>query len=161
MMDVSRYILSITAVSILCGIVHKITIGKTGTSVVVQSVCAIVLALTVIRPIIKIRVHDFNSYTDQLLLDANKLVQRGTDLSSQELREIISEQTTAYILEKASSYDCSIHQLEVELTSDTIPTPCGLKISGTFSPQIKNQLSDLIESNLGVSKERQQWVYQN
>ena len=161
MSDVSNYILSVTAAGILCGLVQRLTLGKNGTSAVVQSVCAIVLAVTVINPVVKIKLRNIRTYTDGFQLDADSLVRQGTDLSTQELRSIITEQTTAYILEKASSYNCNIRQLEVELTSDSIPIPCGVKISGTFSPQGKNQLSGIIESNLGISKERQQWIYQN
>lgn len=161
MEGVSKYILSITAVCICCSLVRRLVGEKGSASGVVQSMCGIILAISVITPIVKIKAVDLDAFTNSIQYDANFFVQQGIDRSGNALRTIITEKAAAYILEKASSYDCSIDQLEVELSTDSVPIPNGLKICGTFSPNVRNRLSGDIETSLGIPKEKQQWIYQN
>lgn len=161
MAGVGKYILSVTAVCICCSLVRRLVGEKGSASGVIRSICGIILAVSVLTPILKIKFKDFSAFTSNVQFDADSWVQDGIDRSDNALRTIISEKTTAYILEKASAYECSIDQLEVDLSADSVPVPSSLVIYGTFSPSVRNQLSRDVETNLGIPKEKQQWIYQN
>ena len=162
MMNVfGKYILSVTAVCICCSLVRTLVGEKSGASGIIQPLCGVVIAITIISPVIKIRAADIRTYTGVIQADADIFVQQGIDMSAEELRTNIIESSKAYILEKASLYDCSVKQLEVELSADSVPAPISVVISGTFAPSNKNRLSEDIESNMGIPKEKQRWIYQN
>lgn len=156
-----NYILSVVAVCIATSILPKFCSTNAASASIVRLICGIAISITVISPVLKLKLTDLTEYTSYIQADAAALVQAGADHTNEQLRTIITEKTCAYILEKASFYDCSINTVEVVLSSDPVPIPTTVQITGTYSPYIKNQLCGIIESNLGISKENQQWVYQN
>lgn len=159
--SVSAYITSVASVCLCCAIFHKLIGQKGANASVISSLCGVILAIAVISPVIKINLSGIEDYINDIQIETSHYVNAGEKASQNELRSVITEKVNAYILEKASSYDCDIKTVEVSVTSDSIPVPDSVVINGTYSPYIKNQLSGLIASNLGISKEKQQWIYQN
>ena len=159
--SVKNYIVMIVAVCLCCGIIKKLA-GETGPhSTIINALCGVTLAVTVISAIITIDFRSFENVLDDIQFQSTTYVQTGVADTNNELREIISSKVCAYVLEKASSYDCSISSVQVTLSDDSLPVPNSIVIIGTFSPYVKNHLAEIFESNLGVSKESQQWIYQN
>jgi hypothetical protein len=46
----------------------------------------------------------------------------------------------------------------VYLSEDTIPVPISVEIRGSVSPYGKQQLTKLLEEELGIAKENQLWI---
>ena len=155
------YILTVVSVCIICGIIRKLVVTGGGTSAVINIICGTILAITVISPLVNINIKNIDRILNDINTDNAAYVQSGIDSSDQKLREIISDKVCAYILEKTSSYDCSINSVHVSLSDDNMPAPESLQIEGTFSPYIKNRLAEFFATNLGIPKEKQQWTYQD
>ena len=47
---------------------------------------------------------------------------------------------------------------DIILSDDDIPAPVAARIKGNVSPFAKSKLMDMMEKDLGISKERQQWT---
>lgn len=82
---------------------------------------------------------------------------KGKDLATEQTRTIIKEKACAYILDKAETLRTTL-AVEVVLSNDEIPIPESVYLSGQVSPFAKQQLQHLIETELGIPKERQIWT---
>ena len=71
------------------------------------------------------------------------------------LAQIISEQTEAYILDKAADLHANLH-VEVTVGEDNLPT--AVTLSGEASPYARRQIQAIIANDLGISKENQKWI---
>ena len=67
------------------------------------------------------------------------------------------EETSSYILEKAKAYDA---RLEGAVTVDdsAVPAPCAVRIQGSISPYGRQQLQRIIQEDLGIKLEAQEWI---
>lgn len=154
------YILSLLCVSIVCALLRCLIDEKSSSGKIIKMLCGIILAVTAISPLIQVKISDLDYYFENISIQSKILIQKGEDSSSREMAAIISEKTEAYILEKASVYDCSLN-IDVILTKDAIPQPVAVDITGTVSPYVRSKLMQIIETDLGIPKESQQWTYQN
>ena len=161
MQEWKNYLIAVTAVCICCGIVKKLAIENKSTSIVINTLCGTILAIAVISPLLNINFSNMNRLFEEIHIESSAYAQNGVDHTKKQLQEIISNKISAYVLEKTSSYNCSVKSVQVFLTDDRTPTPCALQIEGVFSPYVKKHLADVFEENLGISKENQQWIYQN
>ena len=156
-----QYIISVVAVCVSCGIIRRLIGDKSASASVIHTLCGVILTITIISPVLKINILDFNNFIHGVINDADLLTQSGANYEAKELRDIISSKLSAYVFEKADLYDCNISAVEVVLSEEQIPIPVALQIFGRFSPFERSKLSEMIESNLGIPKENQQWNYQN
>lgn len=157
MESVQNYLISVVAASVVCGIVNSI-MGKKGTAAsVIKLVTGIFLSLTVISPLVQIRLTDLEYVTDSLALDASMAAAYGEDLSIQAMTSIIKSEAEAYILDKAASLGV---ELEVEVTlQDTDPyAPESVCLKGSASPYVKSQLTQYIAKQMGIPEEAQLWT---
>lgn len=161
MNSVGQYITSVIAACLCCGIFRKLVGDKSASATVINTICGIAITITVISPVVKLRIADISKFTKEIQVDAEAFVQDGIERTDNEIQAIITEKIRAYILEKASSFDCSIDEIEVVLSTDSLPVPKAVTIVGTVSVYGKQQLSELIAKNLGIPKEKQKWIYQN
>lgn len=152
-----KYILSVCAVAMICAIITAITGANGKQSEVIRLLCGIFLTLTVIRPLAKVRIPDLGAYLDDLKWDAVTAGSTGASYREDALRAGIKANTEAYILDKAESMAAQIH-VEVTLNADDLPLPCAVRITGSVSPYVKRQLQGIIENDLGIPKEVQEWI---
>ena len=78
----------------------------------------------------------------------------GTALAADAKADIITAQVEAYILDKAALYQAPV---TVDVTLDEEGTPVSVRLSGAVSPYAKTRLSEMMETDLGIKKEAQQW----
>lgn len=151
-----QYVISVVAAAFVCGI----TLGlfpKGGCRELVKFVCGLFLALAVLHPLARF---DFSRMTDlELLLtdDAAQAVAVGENLNREALCDIIKAETEAYILDKAAELDAPI-QAEVTLSGTDTPVPVSVRLSGDVSPYVRQQLTRMMQEELGISKENQLWM---
>ena len=161
MFDMKQYIIGVVATCLCCGIIRKLVGDKSASSSLINTLCGVVISIAVISPVLKIDLPDISEYATGLQTDAQRYIQEGINYSSSQTQSIIIEKVSAYILEKALALDCVIKDVDVVVSSEAIPALESLTITGTVSPAARLQLSYLIEKNLGIPKEKQEWIYQN
>lgn len=156
MESLKQYVISVTVAALICGIVAGL-VKKNGTGELIRMVCGLVLAFTVLRPIVGLKL-------DQLPTELLPNLQEGADMASQgekitreAMEDIIKSETEAYILDKAAALGMSL-TAEVLLGEDTIPVPVGVILSGAVSPHARSELTNVIEKDLGIPKENQLWT---
>lgn len=156
-MDMIReYAVSIIAAALLCSIVANLPNSGTVKSIV-RMVCGMILTLTMIAPLRKVDLslqYPVTSFFPDAAAEASAA---GEDLSRKAIQKIIKEKSEAYILDKAAELHADI-TAEVILTTEELPVPEAAVISGSISPYAKQQLGKLLETQLGIAKERLEWT---
>jgi len=155
-MMMKNYILSIIAAAIISAIVKSLVGKKTATAKVIELLCGIMMAITVIQPIKDINFYNIPSYFDSLTADAKEYVQQGALMAEKSVEDIIKSQTEAYILDKADRLGLCI-SVEVGLDDKNCNIPDRVTVVGNISPYAKEVLSDFLQNDLGIAKEKQQW----
>ena len=160
MMDTVRsYLLQITAAAIISGIVTGI-LGKKGMlGTTLKLLAGVFMALSVVSPWVDLRLDSFEPFMDGISFDASGAVADGENSAMNAMKSIIKERAEAYILDKASTLGVHV-MAQVTLSSDEMPVPDGVTISGQISPYAKSVLSTCIADDLGIKLEDQQWIPQ-
>lgn len=152
-----RYIVSVTAAAILCGVLKSILPGKGAVNALLQLITGIFLSFVVIRPLTQVSLRNLPMLSADYLTDAEAASAEGVILAGEAMADIIKSQAEAYILDKA-------HLLQAEVTvsitlSDGIPpVPIYASLTGTVSPYVKTRLTEILSSDLGIAKENQIWI---
>ena len=153
MEGVKTYILSIVAVSILCGILLTLVGSKGPIPQALKLLMGIFVAVTVLRPVVQIRLNGFSNYIGAFAADGRVVAGIGEEMAMAEAQGIIKQQVQAYILDKATALGAA---LDAEVTIDGY-TPVQVTLTGSVSPYAKAQLTDWIAETLGIPKEAQRW----
>lgn len=154
--SIREYIFQVVATSVICGVCTSLTDKKTLPGSIIQIFAGIIMAITFISPLVDFRFNDLKEYYESISVDSNSVVEEGTEYHDELLNQSIKQQTQAYIVDKASSMNADL-TVEVTLSCDEFPFPESATISGRVSPYVKNKLSNIIESDIGISKENQIW----
>lgn len=157
-MDTVRgYLLSITVVALCCGILCSI-LGKKGlTGSTVKFLCGIVMLLTVVGPLLNIRIGDIKNSFVGISQEGKSIAALGQESALKEYMDNIKERTAAYILDKAENLGAEL-TVEVTLSDDDLLVPCAVKLSGTVSPYAKRVLKETIARDLGIQEGEQTWI---
>ena len=156
MESIREYLITVTAAAFICGMVTKLVKGG-AIAAAVKLICGVFLALAVVSPLVKIKVGKLEDYTIDIRLDGEQLASQGENSAREAMAAIISEQTAAYILDKAEELGVTL-QVEVTVSTGDYPAPCGARLEGNVSPYVKAVLSECIQEDLGISTEEQLWV---
>lgn len=154
---ISQYLLSVIGAAMICAVVQRLLSGKGSASAMGKLLVGIVMALTVIRPLAQVQLADFGRFLPEISLDAQVAVSEGEASAQKALAESISSKIEAYILDKAAQMNVTL-AVEVELTQETIPHPCRVRLQGKVSPYAKSRLQNIIQEDLGINKENQLWT---
>lgn len=158
MAQLGKYILSVTAAAIIVGILTSILDKKSGSAALVKMIAGLFLAFTAIAPIAKLDFSNLTAFAQAFEAQGTAAAADGEIMAQEAMADIIKSETEAYILDKAETYGAA---LEVEVTlrqTDGIPVPTGVRLAGRISPYAKAQLQQMMEAELGISKENQLWI---
>lgn len=156
MQQLGQYVLSLTAAAILCSVVLSMFRDGTVRSIL-RIVCAIVLAITAISPLMNYKVPDFSRFSGGYLSEGESIASMGVDLAGMEKLKCIKHQLEAYILDKAGEIGADIRP---EITVNTDGIPVKVRLYGQCSDHIRQELTDMITNDLGIPKEDQKWTGQ-
>ena len=156
---IRQHILSLIAISVLCGIFILFFRGNAHAGVM-KLITGVMITLTLVKPFIhgdKLKLdHFWNSFS----YDSNMAVQQGIDAAESTNAAYIKEAMESYISNKAETMDAEI-DAQVTLENDTLQIPKSITITGTVSPYIKRQLMDIISKDLGIPEDQQLWTSKN
>ena len=151
-----QYLITVTSAAVVSAVVNSFA-GKNGThSAVIKMLTGLFVSLAVISPILKLEINEFGDFSNSFLEEAQSTASIGEAAALSSVREIITDKTSAYILDKANSMGLDIN-VEVILDDENPPKPCFVIISGSVSPYAKEILGEYIADNLAIPKEDQQW----
>ncbi len=151
------YLISVTAAALICGIVLSFLNKKGGIEEIGKLLTGLFLCVTVVSPLTNIPFEEFSVLPSYIQEDCSAAVDTGRLSASHFYRESISERIQAYILDKAVALDTTL-QVEVHLSEKEPAIPVAVTIRGKASPYAKKQLSELIQTQLGIGKEAQIWI---
>lgn len=155
--SIRQYLLTITAAAIFCGVIIAI-IGKKGANAaILKLLTGLFMAVTVVSPWTKFDFSNLQNFTDSISADAQSVVGQGEELAQNQMGQIITQQTQAYILDKAVALGLDL-VVQVELNGDNPPVPSAVTITGAASPYARSVLCQYIESNLAIPEENQLWI---
>ena len=157
MIAVREYLLSVTSGAILCGILSSLTGENRTLSGLYKLISGIFLSLLVIAPLTQVNIRDFTHIADDLIMEGEYFTEEGQEHYDYALRQIITEETRAYIMDKARSYGAEI-QVKITLSRDDPPVPEGCTIQGQISPYVKQQLKKILITDLGIPEENHLWI---
>ena len=142
---VRRYVMTLAAAAMLCALVKAIAPGHKGQEKILSLVCGIFLLAPALGPLGLLRLPELSDPTAQA---------RAEEEAKQQMTAIISEEAVSYILDKAGDLGL---ELEVQVELDENLLPWSVRLQGAVSPYAKSRLSGQIETELGISQERQVW----
>lgn len=153
--QIRQYLFSIIVSAIICSmlscLLENFKAKEPG-----RFICGIVLTITVIYPFTnweKIKFKDsIASYSEE----AQEVAALGKEYTYQAKADIIKLETEAYILDKASKLNAAI-SVSVTIADSGEPVPVSVIISGQVSPYVRNRLEKILEDDLAIAKENQQW----
>ena len=118
----------------------------------------ILVLLVLLRPLIRLRIGDLDDYLARLRPD-EALIDSAVQAGQSESARLISEQTAAYILDKAQALGTQIEvQVELAELSEHYHYPYAVKLRGSWSLNQRLALSEYISQTLGIPEERQLWL---
>ncbi len=151
-----QYILSVTAASLICGVASGLVRGA-GAKELIRLLCGLILALAAVRPLTKVELsqipNSFSAYREEGAAAADA----GEKDSREALAALIKAETEAYILDKAAALNAAI-TVEVTLTDGELPLPAAAVLEGSVTAYARQQLETILQEDLGIPKERQQWT---
>lgn len=152
-------LLAIAAVGILVSLLQAVAPGEQGKRAV-KLAGSLLLLLVVLAPLPGLGEKGLS----QLVTAAvEELRQTGGGVSAEGENQIaagITRRCTAYIWDKATELGMSV-EAEVQLTrEDGWPYPAGAVLRGTWTEQQRQALAELLEQELGIPMEEQEWKHE-
>ena len=151
---VQAYILSVICCALLCAVVSGIGAKKGSSAMILKLISGIFLVFTLIRPVSDMDLGDMEFRLPDLTENATYASNMGQTYAESQLEAIIKAETEAYILDKAQALQADV---TVAVTLDGNHIPAALQISGQFTPRAMEELSRILETDLGIAKEDQIW----
>ena len=155
--NISAYLLQISAAAIICALVKRMLTGQGTAATVGKILCGMFLLFTILQPVVNVSVSGLRDFSLEYEQEAANAISAGEKIAQEKYRDIISQQISAYILDKAAVYDADL-SVRVELSDDAVPKPVRLYLQGNISPYGKRQLQAMIANDLGIAKEDQIWT---
>jgi len=156
MESLRQYVLQLIAAALLCGIVTGL-VNKGHLKEIVKIICGIFLSITALQPMVGMDMSFLTDYIDQFSDVTAEAVASGEEFARDSTGEIIKAECEAYILDKAAELNTQI-TVTVKLSKDNPPIPVSVQISGAVTPYIRLRLEEIIQQDLGITKENQIWT---
>lgn len=156
MRDLAEYIISVSAAALVCGILNSM-MPKGAAKEVLKLVSGLFLVFCVISPVSNLRLPELADIGESIREEAATAVADGEEMATESVRDSISQQLEAYILDKASSMGLDI-EVEVFLKQDDSFLPESVTIRGSAAQQQKKELLEELTDALGITQEDITWT---
>ena len=156
---IRQHMLSLIAISVLCGIILLFFRGSCHASIM-KMIVGVLVTLSLLKPFTRGHELKLDHFWNSISFDSRLAVQQGIEAAESANAAYIKEAMESYISNKADAMNASI-DTEVTLGNDTLQTPKNITIEGNVSPYVKRQLMEIISTDLGITEDRQTWTLQN
>lgn len=122
-------------------------------------VCSIVCISVLIAPAADIDLDDYSRELSKYSLEAQRLTDSAFDEKEKLNRLYIEDECRAYILDKAKVLGAEVDdaRVAVEWSTDGFWYPVSAEAYGSCTKTQKDELSRLIEAELGIASAQQKW----
>jgi hypothetical protein len=129
----------------------------------VKLVCGFALMLSIMSAFKTIDYSRLSQYIAQYKLDAEEYVSDTVSESSKQTRFIIEQECEAYILDKAQELRENVECVSVtaKWSEDGFWYPVSANITGDVSEEVRRYLTQIMEAELGIAKDKQTWSMDN
>ena len=152
-----QYLLGVTAAGIVCSMAKSIGKEKTVSGSMINLIAGIVMTVTVLSPIMTLNLEILPDLSADWNIDASAAVTEGKEMAETQVNAVITEQVSAYILDKAAVFGAEL-DVEVLMPTDGSYQPQGVVLRGNASPYAKSRLQRIIAEEILIPKENQQWI---
>ena len=156
MEELKQCLLRIITAALICAVIQTFQqqrIAKALTNLV----CGLILTVTVITPFRKFSIPVSFEPVVSMSTEASVSAVEGEEMSREALSYIIKTETEAYIQDKATELGAQI-DVAVTLSSEEIPVPVSAVIRGTFTDQIRENVQEILFTDIGIAKENITWI---
>ena len=156
-MNTAAYVIRLSVVAVAMGIL--LSMMPSGTSrTVLRLSGSILLTVIALSPLTELDLSELSGLRFSEMTDGETLAAMGMDAANDERNAVILDKTTAYILDKAAALGVEI-TAQVELDGEGIPE--SVQLQGNVPELIRRRLSYVLEQELGIPKEKQEWILRN
>ena len=149
-----EYVITLTCAAMICGVLPAfLPEGSAGK--LVKLCCGVFLTVTALSPLVGWKLPDSLFTETDFRALGEAVAEHGREQAESERAAVIKEALEAYILDKAQQLGADIH-VEIMLDEDDMPERVYLRGSG--SAEALARLTEEMETQLGIPKERQQWT---
>lgn len=149
-----EYVIRVVAAALISGVVIRLTEGI-GSGEIIRMLCGLFMTLILLQPILGRRELQWEFMLPQIRRQAEENVLEGVAAAEKIRQEFIMRQAETYISNRAAEMDTEI-QAEIMLGEDNLPE--SVVLTGAVSPLNKSRLTQIIASELGIPRERQEWI---
>lgn len=151
--DLREYLVRLICCGIVCSIL--LSLVKAGsTRGILQLAAGVIMAITAIAPLGNWEIPDYLELPGMYLQNGYDAAAAGEAFAMAAREQIIKEELEAYILDKANAIGCSI-AVQVHMTKEGYPDSVFIK--GEIPESDRKRLENILEEDLGISKEQQEW----
>lgn len=149
-----EYVIRVVAAALISGVVIRLTEGI-GSGEIIRMLCGLFMTLILLQPILGRRELQWEFMLPQIRRQAEENVLEGVAAAEKIRQEFIMQQAETYISNRAAEMNTEI-QAEIMLGEDNLPE--SVVLTGAVSPLNKSRLTQIIASELGIPRERQEWI---
>ncbi len=148
-----EYVLRIVAVALICAVLSLLG-GESKQKELLRVLNGLMMSFIVILPLSNMNWEQLPIFGGGFSETGEVFAQEGKLAARNAVGDIIKAETEAYILDKAAALNASL-TLDILLSEENIPER--VILSGSISPYARQQLEVILETELGIAKENQQW----
>lgn len=148
------YVSSILVCALCCQVFSRLVTGARGKKLL-QLVFGTLLAVTLLSPLSRIDPQFLLQPLSLVLTNADPWIAEGENQARKARETCIEEGCAAYIFDKARIPQ---GDLTLQFTLDENLIPTFVEIRGWAEPDTQTNIQTLLATDLGISKENQQWI---
>lgn len=148
------YAVSLIAASMICAVLQAL-MPAGGRKQILRIICGVFLLLTLLTPLSGVRLPDLSDYLAGFRSEGEAAAAVGQEMALTERQELIILGLQSYILDKAAALG---FEPEVSITLDPEGVPTAVTLEGSFTPSQQEALRAVLQDDLGIAKEDQQWM---
>ena len=144
--------------SVLCGVAMSLA-PEGSVKRILSIACSVVLISAVVQPLAGL---DLSTYALELAKNSERkaaFLENSADINDRLNRLVIQQECQTYILDKAGEMGLSLSRVTVlaQWNSAGLWVPYSAELTGTENEAEQRRLGAVIEAELGIPEERQQW----
>ena len=153
-----EWVRAIAGTALICAAAMALT-PKGKVKNVLKLLCGIVLIIAMINPFLGKDLPSMSMDISEYRKEAEDIIGKTEEKKNSLSRTIIEDQLETYILDKAKSLDVELNSVEVlaKWGDEGCWYPYEVRIKADIPLREQGLISNSIESELGVPKERQYW----
>lgn len=154
---VRQYLLSVVAMAMLAGVLLAL-VPKGAVHRSLSFLCGLAMILVALGPLARINVDALAQAMSRARMQAEEATWGVTIDNTQWVADIIKRDAEAYIWDRAEGLGLRPEAVEVTVNVDgAYPYPYSAAITAHADPSRQKQLEEILEAELAIPAERQEW----